>query len=217
MANETNPLHTILSQGTRPDIEASEIQRRAIERHVGRYIVRWGYIDLFLGIAVAAWERGTNPHSSEKVVSKLRTADKIKRLRAAIPDRWVDGQRMLDELIKGNNYRNALAHSNLAMGGQHGGKAYGWHFWNVRGRDVAIELDPSFMASQDLHSEVMFLAATIIMGEHYLGKAQSADLDAISLSDLIIASPGTWETVAHHDVFILRAREMFPPRSKRAA
>ena len=118
-----NEWHTILSEGTRPDIDAMEVERREIEREVGHFVVVWGHVDFSLAMALSHLE---GVRQSE--LGWVRFSDKIKRLRRLMPPTWADGQTILKLLKATNDHRNALAHWTLGQSGRHGERRFGWHF-----------------------------------------------------------------------------------------
>lgn len=203
MTASSYPLHTILDEVWQPLIEASEKERALVERHVGRYIVTWSLVDLFLGMTVAAWQK--RPQAD---VLRLQTADKIKELRRCLPAGWRDGQRLLDHLGSGRIYRNALAHLMLGMSGVHDGQTVKWNLWDPH-RGSLIELTPETIDLRERDAKITSCAVSVLMGERYVAQEEQTLARNFLAAD-IKAQPGTWPTRDDYNKYAARVIELFP-------
>lgn len=205
---EPNNFQTILSETPRPDLVESERQRAEIERFIGRYMVDWGYVDFFMSMSINAWVTPRSLGNLQRAMLTQSTSSKINFLRGLLPETWVSGAALIRHLEDGNHYRNALAHSNLAMGGFDGERQRGWHLWNVRGREIRLDLPEEERSDRLARVSVLREAVGLLMRDEL--RSASGDQDQVSLSSLIIQRPGTWHTWEEWEHFARMAREMFP-------
>lgn len=203
--NAPTDLQTILSETPYLNLVHSQRERAGIERFIGRYIVEWGYVEFFMAMAISAWSHGD--HLQRAMISQPARR-KIDRLRDLLPSSWDAGTALIGHLEEGNSYRNALAHSNLAMSGHDGERARSWHLWNVKGRDVRVDIPPEEQANRLARVRVMREAVTVLMMEEVL--RAHADLNDVRLSAIITRQPGVWDTWEEWERFVRTAVEMFP-------
>ena len=183
----------MLSDGSRPDIVASEEMRRLIEQHVGRFIITWGQLDLTLSVTISAMSNPTNPGTLQRNFIDMATYSKIGFLRSLLPNEWRDGQRLLDLLTVGNKYRNDLAHPLLGMSGMHDGKEYAWHLWKPQ-KGYAFALEAPQMQDQERDASIAREALLVLMRGEYLRASRVSDFEAQPLGPAVLAQPGTWPT-----------------------
>jgi hypothetical protein len=200
--------HTVLSDGTRPDIEASEEARRLIEEHVGRFIITWGQLDLTLSMTVSAMSDPTRPGILQGNFIEMATFSKIGFLQSLLPKSWQDGQHILDLLTLGNKYRNDLAHPVLGMSGMHDGKEYGWHLWKPQ-KGSAFSLDASQMLDKERDASIAREALVVLMRDEYLQARTASALAAHPLGPAILSQPGTWSTEEAYRGFCDRVKTIF--------
>lgn len=198
---QTTPFQRILSEGQSPTEAASGARRAQIERFIGNYIVTWAHVDLFLGMAVSAWA-GT----SQKNALTHTTSRKVQLLQSHLPPEWADGARLVGHLEEANHFRNALAHFGLAVSGSADGEHLGWHLWDVKGRKPRLNLTDTEMAARRAAAQVLSDAVTASMQYRVLHASRLYD---VSLHDLIVATPRTWEDRAEFFEYRRRADEMF--------
>ena len=209
VTDEPSEFHTILSETWRPELEASEVERHQIEQHIGKYIVTWCLIDLFLGMAIPAI---TKPRSRTHIAGEA-IAKKVERLRAILPKSWGDGQAMLRLLDDGRDYRNALAHLTLAMGGSdENGMTHGWHLWDVQRKRDRYPLDEEQMARRELDARIAQEAVGCMMADRYVLASSADEFGRYPLAEQIIAQPGQWHTRTEFIAFRSRVRELFSAR-----
>lgn len=201
-------LHTVLSDGTRPDIVASEEERRLIEQHVGRFVITWGQLDLTLSMAVAAMSDPTRPGMLQDNFIEMSTFSKIGFLRSLLPKSWQDGQRLLELLTVGNKYRNDLAHPVLGMSGTHDGREYGWHLWKPL-KGSAFSLDASQMLDKERDASIAREALSVLMRDEYLQARTVSALEAQPLGSAVLSQPGTWPTEEAYRGFCDRVETLF--------
>ncbi|KRA24072.1 hypothetical protein ASD65_06260 [Microbacterium sp. Root61] len=210
---EPNRFQIILSETRRTDLVESERQRAEIERFIGRYMVDWGYVEFFMSISIDAWVTPRSIGNLQRAMLTQPTSSKINFIRGLLPETWVSGAALIRHLEDGNQYRNSLAHSNLAMGGFDGERRRGWHLWNVRGRDIRLDLPEEERNDRLARVSVLREAVRLLMHDEI--RSASGDLDLISLSSLIVQQPGTWHTWEEWGHFTRVACEMFPDSSNR--
>lgn len=210
---EPNKFQVILSETPHPDLVESEQQRAEIERFIGRYMVDWGYAEFFMSMSINAWVTPRGLGNLQRAMLTQSTSSKINFIRGLLPETWVSGASLIRHLEDGNQYRNSLAHSNLAMGGFDGERQRGWHLWNVRGRDIKLDLPAEERSDRLARVSVLRQAIGLLMHDEI--RSATGDLDQVSLSSLIIQQPGTWHTWEEWEQFTRMAREMFPDSSNR--
>lgn len=211
---EPNKFQVILSETPRPDLVESERQRREIERFIGRYMVDWGYVEFFMSMSINAWATPRSLGNLQRAMLTQPTSSKINFIRGLLPEAWVSGAALIRHLEDGNHYRNSLAHSNLAVSGFDGERRRGWHLWNVRGRDMKLDLPDQERSDRLARVRILREAVGLLMHDEI--RSASGDLDQVSLSSLIIQQPGTWHTWEEWRHFTSTAREMFPDRGNRS-
>jgi len=202
-------LHTILSDGLRPDVVAKQEDRRVIEQHVGRFIITWGHLDMALSMAVAARANPASPGALQQNFFAMATFAKIGFLRNLIPATWADGERLLTLLTDGNKYRNNLAHPLLAQGGYHEGSDHGWHLWKPTKGGATLDLDDDEMLAKERDAVIASVGVIAMTGAPYMNAMKPDDWDALSLGESILQTPGTWATVEAYEKFIVRVEEIF--------
>jgi len=200
-----NEFQSILTHPRGARLRQKELERRAVERYVGHFIVTWSFVDFELTLAVAhlAGER-------QKKWAAKTPADKIKKLSELLPEHWTDGAALIALLERGNDLRNALAHSNLAMGGWDGERSLEWHFVDLaKELRLRIELDEGVMAQHSLDADIAREAVSAVMGER-ADSARAGDDPGFKIAPLIKASPGQWDDDAHFRSYMARVDELFP-------
>ncbi|MEO7122802.1 MAG: hypothetical protein ABI400_06730 [Lacisediminihabitans sp.] len=200
--------HTVLSDGTRPDIVASEEERRLVEQHVGRFIITWGQLDLTLSMTVAAMSDPTRPGLLQANFIEMATYSKIGFLRSLLPKSWQDGQHLLELLTLGNKYRNDLAHPVLGMSGTHNGREYAWHLWKPQ-KGSAFSLDAPQMLDQERDASIAREALLVLMRNEYIKASTVTDFEAHPLGPAVLSQPGTWPTEEAYRAFCDRVRTIF--------
>lgn len=213
MADTPGPFHTILSEGLRPDIVKSEDERQRIQLHVGRFIMTWGRMEMFLGMAIEALASPARHAEFHKIITQLRTAAKIDYLRALLPESWADGEALLNLLTTTNGYRNELAHPVVALSGFYENSGpIGWHLSKLSSGKGPRELTATNMARNELDARILCSAVGVLMQSEYRGEKTAAQMDQHPLSDAIISQPDTWETGEAYTEFCKRVRQIFPHR-----
>lgn len=208
---EPNKFQVILSETPRPDLLESERQRAEIERFIGRYMVDWGYVEFYMSMSINAWVTPRSLGNLQRAMLTQPTSSKINFLRGLLPGTWNSGAALIRHLEDGNQYRNSLAHSNLAVSGFDGERQHGWHLWNVRGRDMKLDLPERERSDRLARVSVLREAVGLLMHDEI--RTASGELDHISLASLIIQQPGTWHSWEEWGHFARMAREMFPDSS----
>jgi hypothetical protein len=203
--DEPNEFQKILAE-TGPYHLRPNSDRVDVERFIGRYLVDWGYVEFYLALTISAWTSGIR--NVQRAFITQSAHSKINFLRGLLPPSWQAGAALTRHLEDGNSFRNALAHSNVAMGGFDGERQRGWHLWNVKGRDARLDIPAEVRAEKLARVAVLREAVMALMREEFLAK--DADLSSLSLSQTIIDAPGEWETREEWEQFKQTAREMFP-------
>ena len=207
-SNRRPEVHKVLSDGTRPDILASEEARRLIEQHVGRFIITWGQLDLTLSMTISAMSDPTRPGMLQGNFIEMATYSKIGFLRSLLPKAWQDGQHLLDLLTVGNKYRNDLAHPVLGMSGTHDGREYAWHLWKPQ-KGSAFALEAPQMQDQERDASIAREALSVLMRDEYLNARRVVDFEAHPLGPAVLSQPGTWATEETYRAFCDRVSVVF--------
>lgn len=211
MADAPGQFHTILSDGLRPDIEATEQERQQIELHIGRFIITMGLMELWLGMAVESLAAPANPEEFHRIISNLHTGGRIRHLRALLPAGWRDGEALLNLLSDTNAYRNDVAHPVVAMSGSDAqGNLLGWHLANFEGRRGSRLFTAASIERQELDARILSLAVAVLLRDEYLSAKTVEEARQFPLADAIINEPGMWSTHQEHAAFCRRVRQLFP-------
>lgn len=201
---EPNEFQIIREESPFPD--QYEAEWAQVERFIGKYVIDWNHIEFFLSMGIAAKARGVP--NLQRALTTQPARNKIEFLRGILPPTWDEGGRLLAHLEEGNSFRNALAHSSLAMGGFDGTRQRGWHLWNVKGRDARLDIPHEVRTDRLARVAVLKQAVVAIMDDDYM----SADIDpnALSLAERVLRAPGGWSTRKDWELFRETALEMFP-------